>query len=242
MIIDTLSDIGLSEKEAKVYLATLELGQSIISRIAKRAKINRVTTYDIIERLIRKGFIHFITKHKIKYFSPTKPDIIFQDAKRKVDTFKKALPILKRLHGETVHPRVRYFEGIEGIKFIYEDTLLSKTDILNFANSAEIRRFWPTYDEDYVKKRAKKKIFLRGISPLDEAGLQVKSENKKYYRDIKLIPQKKYNFSNEINIYDDKLSIISFNEGLIGMIIESKEIADTQRAIFKMVWDFAKTL
>lgn len=242
MIIDTLTDIGLTEKEAKVYLANLELGQSVISQIAKRAKINRVTVYDIVERLIHKGFINFVTKHKAKYFSPTKPDLIFQNTKRKVDTFQKSLPILKRLHGETLHPRVRYFEGIDGIKLVYEDTLLSKTDILNFSNSEEIRQFWPTYDNDYVEKRAKKKIFLRGVSPLDEAGLQVQSENKKYYRDIRLIPHKKYNFSNEINIYDDKVSIISFNEGLIGMIIESKEIADTQRTIFKMVWNFAKTL
>ncbi|MCD6109920.1 hypothetical protein J7J83_04145 [bacterium] len=242
MITDILVGVGFTKKEAKVYLANLELGQSVISKIAKRAEINRVTTYDIVEKLIHKGFIHFITKHGVKFFSPTKPDLIFQNTKKKIDSFQKSLPALRRLHGETVHPRVRYFEGLDGIKYIYEDTLSSKTDISNFSNSAEIRRFWPTYDEDYVKKRAKKKIFLRGVSPLDEAGLQVKSENKKYYRDIKLIPHKKYDFSNEINIYDDKVSIISFKEGLIGMIIESKEIADTQRIIFKMVWDFAKSL
>ena len=242
MLINTLVNIGLTEKEAKIYLANLELGQSSISKIAKRARINRVTAYDVVEKLIKKGFLNFVTKRGIKYFSPTKPDLIFQNTKRKVDTFQKSLPILKRLQGESAHPKVRYFEGPDGIKFIYEDTLSSKTDILNFANSEEIRRFWPTYDNDYVKKRAKKKIFLRGVSPLDEAGLQVQSENRKYYRDIRLIPHKKYDFSNEINIYDDKVSIISFNEGLIGMIIESKEIADTQRTIFKMVWDFAKTL
>ena len=44
----------------------------------------------------------------------------------------------------------------------------------------------------------------------------------------------------EINIYDDKVSIISFGEDeLVGMIIESHEIADTQRAIFAMAWSFA---
>lgn len=242
MVIDTLVDIGLTEKEAKVYLANLELGPSTVSKIAKRAKINRVTTYDVAEKLVNKGFLNFVTKHKTRFYNATKPDLVFQNSKRKIDAFQKSLPFLKRLQGETPHPRVRYFEGIEGIKSIYEDTLSSKTDILNFSNSEEIRRFWPTYDQDYVQKRAKKKIYLRGVSPLDEAGLQVQAENKKYYRNIRLIPHKKYDFSNEINIYDDKVSIISFNEGLIGMIIESKEIADTQRTIFTMVWDFAKTL
>lgn len=242
MLIDTLRNIGLSEKEAKVYLACLELGSSVVSEIAKRAKINRVTTYDILDKLIGKGYINFISKDGIKYFDPTKPDLIFENTKRKVDNFQKALPDFRRLHGDTAHPRVHYFEGLSGIKAIYEDTLTSKSEILNYGNSKEIRDHWPEYDNEYVERRAKNKIFLRGIAPLDEVGLQVVSENKKYYRDIRLINPKKYNFTNEINIYDDKVSIISFREDLIGMIIESHEIADTQRTIFKMAWEMAKKL
>lgn len=242
MLADVLRNIGLTEKEAHVYLACLELGSVVVSEISKRAKINRVTTYDILEKLIQKGFINFITKHKIKYFDATKPDFIFDETKRKFDEFKKALPDLKRLHGETPHPRVRYFEGIAGIKAIYSDTLTSKTEILNYANSKEIRQFWPNYDEEYVAKRAKRKIFLRGIAPDDKEGRKVQSENKKYHRQIRLVPERKYDFSNEINIYDNKVAIISFNEGLIGIIIESKEIADTQRVIFKMAWELAKKL
>ncbi|MFH1720578.1 MAG: helix-turn-helix domain-containing protein [Patescibacteria group bacterium] len=240
MLIDVLINIGLTKKEAKVYLACLELGSSIVSEIAKRAKINRVTTYDILEKLIQKGYINFITKYKIKYFNPTKPDLVFAETKKHTEDFQKALPDLKRLHGETPHPRVRYFEGIAGIKAIYADTLTSKTDILNYANSKEIRDFWPNYDEEYVAKRAKKKIYLHGLAPADEAGEKVVKENRKYYRNIRLVSKKKYDFSNEINIYDNKFSIISFGEGLIGMIIESKEIADTQRTIFKMAWKLAK--
>lgn len=242
MLIDTLRNIGLTEKESKVYLACLELGASVVSEIAKRARINRVTTYDILDKLISKGFINFITKDGIKYFDPTKPDLIFENTKRKVENFKKSLPDLRRLHGDTVHPRVHYFEGLDGLKSIYADTLTSSTEILNYANSEEIREYWPDYDIEYVNVRAQKKIFLRGIAPHDKVGIKVASENEKYYRDIRLIDHKKYNFTNEINIYEDKVSIISFREGLIGMIIESHEIADTQRAIFKMVWEMAKKL
>lgn len=239
MLIDVLKNLGLNDKEAKVYLANLELGSAPVSDISKKAKINRVTTYDILEKLIHKGFINYMTKNKIKYFDAIKPDTIYKITKQKTDDFKKALPDLKRLHGETAHPRIRYFEGLNGIKAIYQETLTAKTEILNYANSEEIRTHWPEYDKEYVEKRAEKGIFLKGIAPLDEAGLKVHSEDKKYNRNIRLIPRNKYGFSNEINIYDNKVSIISFNEGLIGMIIESNEIADTQRVIFKMVWEFA---
>lgn len=242
MINEVLINLGLTEKEASIYLACLELGSSPVSDIAKQSNVNRVTTYDILEKLIKKGFINYFTKNKIKFFDAVKPDTIYKITHQRTNDLKNILPDLKRLHGETPHPTIRYYEGLNGIKAIYEDTLRSKTEILNYANSEEIRQFWPDYDAEYVEKRAKKKIYLRGIAPLDEAGLKVKKENRKYYRNIRLIPRNKYNFSNEINIYDNKVSIISFNEGLIGMIIKSSEIAETQRIIFRMVWEFAKSI
>ncbi len=238
-MLSTLQKIGLSEKEAKVYLAALELGPSVVSDIAQKAKINRVTTYDILEKLIHKGFMSFYARKGVKYFSPTDPEIMIKEVKRRTDDLVKSLPELRRIHGKTNHPSVQYFEGIDGIKTIYSDTLKSKTEILNYANSKEVRIHWPNYDEEYVEKRVKNKIYLRGIAPYDEYGLKVKNEDKKYYREIRLVPLEEFGFTNEINIYDDKVAIISFKDELIGMIIESPEIANTQRAIFKMAWEFA---
>lgn len=239
MLLDTLQKIGLNEKEAKVYLAALELGPSPVSDIALKAKINRVTTYDILEKLGHKGFVSNYTRKKIKYFSPTDPEIMVKEIKRRTEDLTKALPDLRRIHGKTNHPSVQYFEGIEGIKTIYADTLNSKTEILNYANSKEVRLHWPNYDQEYVTQRVKRKIHLRGIAPYDEYGLKVKSEDKKYHREIRLVPSDEFAFTNEINIYDDKVAIISFKDELIGTIIESHEIANTQRAIFKMAWEFA---
>ena len=239
MLQNVLENVGLNEKEAKIYLAALEMCSSPVSKIAKRAKINRVTTYDILEKLIKKGLISFITNDKIKYFTATEPEILVKKYKRRAQALHKALPELKRLHGDTNHPLVRYFEGLDGIKGIYTDTLTSKTEIVNYGNSKEIRTHWPTYDEDYVKERARRKIYLRGIAIDDEYGRLVQEKDKSNFRELRLIPKERFNFTNEINIYDDKLAIISFKDEIIGMIIESPEIANTQRTIFEMVWAFS---
>lgn len=237
---DVLIDIGLNEKEARVYLASLELGDSPVSDIALRAKINRVSCYDILGKLLKRGFISTYTKQKIKYFAATDPDTIQVDARQRYMNFKAALPSLRRLHGKTSHPRIRYYEGIEGIKKVYADTLTAKTELLNYADSKTIREYWPNYDAEYVKERVKRKIYLRGISPLDKYGEAVKAKNKDTYREIRLVKPSEFSFANEINIYEDKVSIISFGKDeLVGMIIESPEIADTQRAIFTMAWEFA---
>ncbi|MFA5947972.1 MAG: helix-turn-helix domain-containing protein [Candidatus Gracilibacteria bacterium] len=238
-LIKIMTNLGLTDKESKVYLSCLEKGTSIVSEIAKIAKINRVTTYDILEKLKQKGLVSYYIKSKIKYFTATPPDVVLTEFEKRTNDLRVSLPKLKQLCGETAHPRIRYFEGIEGIKAIYADTLTAKTEILNYSNSQEIRKNWPTYDKDYVEQRAKKQIYLRGLSPRDRAGEIVKSEDEKYHRQMRLIPPTEFDFSNEINIYDDKVAIISFKDELIGMIIESVEIANSQRTIFNMCWSYA---
>ena len=235
-----LQNIGMSEKEAQIYLACLSLGSSGVAKIAKRANLNRVSCYDLLEKLVQKGSINFLNKNNIRYFSATDPEILEQEATRHAKELHAALPDLRRLKTGNVHPHIQYFEGAEGIKAIYNDTLTSKTEILNYANSKEIRNFWPEYDHEYVEKRAKKNIYLRGIAPADEWGENVQEESQKYFREIRLVPKEKYNFTNEISIYDNKVAICSFGDELIGMIIESTEIANTQRAIFSMAWEFAR--
>ncbi len=240
MLSRILENIGLADKEAKVYLSALELGSSPVSKIAAKAKINRVTTYDILEKLVKKGLINFFIKNKIKFFSATDPETMVSEFKKRATELANALPDLKRLHGDTIHPHVRYFEGLEGIKAIYADTLSSKSEILNYCDSQEIRSLWPTYDQEYVSERVKKKISLRGIAPDDEYGKRVHENDQESLREIRLVSKEKFNFTNEINIYDDKVAIISFKDELIGMIIESHEIAQTQRAIFAMAWEFCE--
>lgn len=241
-LIQILTSLGLTDKEAKIYIATAEAGTAPVSNIAQMAHLNRVTTYDILDKLKQKGLISHFTKKKIKFFTAIKPEILLEEFEKRTNSLRTAIPKFKRLTGEIAHPRVRYFEGLEGIKAIYADTLTSKTEILNFSNSDEIRKQWPNYDEEYVAKRAEKKIFLKGIAPKDRAGETVKSQDDKYHREMRLIPPDKFNFTNEINIYDDKVSIISFKNELIGMIIESTEIANSQRAIFEMCWQFSNIM
>ncbi len=239
-LLSVVKNIGLGNKEAQVYLACLELGASVVAHIARRARTNRVTTYDILEKLMKKGLVNSLIAKGVRLYDATDPSIIAADMKRRASEFSKMLPELRHLRGEAIHPRIRYFEGLDGIKAIYEDTLTSKTEILNYANSHEIRLHWPQYDEEYVAKRVKKHIYLRGIAPLDEHGEWVSSHDKENHREIRLVPGDEFSFTNEINIYDDKVGIISYKDTpLIGMIIESQEIANTQRDIFKMAWVFA---
>ncbi len=240
-IVKQLTDIGLSEKESQVYLAALESGTAPVSTIAEVANLNRVTTYGLLQDLLFQGLVTLIEKRGVQHFSAMNPEIFVEDVQRRADTLAESLPFLKSLMGtQESRPVVRFFDGLEGVKKAYLETLRSKTEILDYANSKNIRVHWPEYDQEYVSLRKKKQIFLRGICPDDAYGKRVLAEDKKYFRLTRLLPQKHFWVENEIKIFDDKLFIASFEPQTFAILIQSQTVADTQRQIFEIAWTFAK--
>ena len=67
------------------------------------------------------------------------------------------------------------------------------------------------------------------------------AKGKEELRELYFIPRNEFPFKNEINIYDDKVAIIS-HEDNVGVILQNKNIADTQRSIHKLTFNYAKIL
>ena len=243
ILIESISVLGLNEKESKIYLSLLRSGNSPASLVAKNAGINRVTAYGILEVLEKKGLVQSAHRQGMQHFTALHPDLLVENAKQRTEMLEKVLPDLKSLmQHHDFRPSMRFFEGISGIKKAYQETLKSKTDILNYANSKNIRDHWPEYDQEYVEKRKRKKIFLKGLAPADDFGDRVLSEDKNSHRETRLIPHKFFEVENEIKIYDNSMMIASFMPHPFAIIIESKPVADTQRQIFDIVWNAARHL
>lgn len=236
-----LEDIGLSEKETKIYLALLELKEALPSTISKKSGTKRPTTYLILDELLKKGLASKVKKQGYYYFQATTPHNLLEDEYRKYHNLEQALPELLKLHEiYSVKPQVSYFEGKEGLIRIMEDTLTTKTDLLCWADvSLATETVLKDYYPSYVKKKVQRGIWLRGIFCSDKAAEEFQKKSKEELREVYLIPKKDFPFKNEINIYDDKVAIIS-HEDKIGVIIQNKNIADTQRAIFEFAFKYAK--
>lgn len=241
-----LESVGLDAKQSKLYLVGLQLGTAPASDYAKATGINRITAYNLLEELVHRGYFTMVKKVRAKWYAPVAPEYVALEARKNAEALERVLPELRSLQGAKYRkPRVRFFEGWDGVRHVYEDTLTAETELLNFANSAVVRTFWPLYDSEYVDARVKCGIRLRGISPDDQAGKRVHGEDQETLREIRLVPASDFDFKNEINIYDHKVAICSFDSGLkgdkdvFGVIIESKEVAETQRQIFEMAWRYA---
>jgi len=239
-----LEAVGLNSKESKLYIAGLQLGNAPASAYAKKVRLNRITAYTVLEGLVRRGYFTTMKKVQAKWYAPVAPENLSVEARKNAEALDHALPELRSLQGaEQRQPHVRFFEGWEGVRRVYEDTFTAKGEILNFANSAVLRKYWPEYDEEYVQERVNRKIYLRGIAPDDATGRKVQGMDKESLREIRLVSAKDFDFTNEINIYGNKVAIVTFGDDeseLFGVIIESKEVAETQRQIFEMAWRYTE--
>lgn len=252
MIIEQLKKIGFSEKEALVYTHLIRLGAQPVSVIAKKAQINRTTTYDIIESLTKKGLISSIKKDGITHYKALDPKELLNYLEReKIEHVKKLekqqkemealLPALISLENpESTKPKVSFYEGEKGMRQAYEDTLTSSETILAYANVEDMHKGLPNFFPDYYKRRGvEKRIHIKCIAPDNKISKERHFHDKKENREMLLIPTKKYDFSPEINIYEDKVLYASWREKM-AIIIKSKEIADFHKKMYALCWNQAK--
>lgn len=245
-----LQKIGFNDKEARVYLTSLELGEALPSAISRRSEIKRSTTYLILEKLGKKGLVTQVKRGGVLFFKATKPEFLIENRRQEYEELKCSLneletilPALTQLHSSTiVTPQMSVYRGKSGLIQIMEDTLTSKTELLcwcdvNLAVNSVLHEYYPKY----ISKKVKRKLWLRGIFSDNDMGMKFRDNEKKELRKVYLIPKEKFPFENEINIYDDKISIIS-HQDQIGVIIQNEHIANTQRSIFNLAFEYAKTL
>lgn len=238
-----LTTLGLTNEESKVYLAILELGGSFVSSIARRAKVNRSTCYHTLENLTKKGLVSSYQRGKVLHFVAEDPTRFTQMAEERVQRTKDLIPeLLSITNTLAFKPKIRFYEGIEGIKSIFEDIVATKDQVLGYTNLKAIGELMPDYFRQYCHKKVQLSIKTRYIAPATEEGVDMIDAYypKKYdpnLLEILMVNPKEFNFQNEIAIYGKKVAIISLNpDELIGLIVESKTFADSMKSFFDLAW------
>ncbi len=243
-----LQSFGFSQKEVIVYVALLELGRGTVRQISSKAGINRTTGYDILGSLANKGLVTVSGKEPKSEYAAEPPEAITtylkKVAEETAEHIKKSeaiLPELELLHAKQNRPRIRFYEGKEGLEHVYEDTLTSSEPIRAYATVDDMHKALPNYFPKYYKRRAVKNISIRAIVPETPISRERREHDTEEKREIAFVPADMYYFSPEINIYDNKVMIASLREKL-GIIIESPEIADAMKKIYELAWAEAKRL
>lgn len=246
---ETLQKFGLTDKEATVYLAMLELGTAPVSDIAAKSDLNRSTTYVILDDLSSRGMVSSTDKNKIRVFTPASPERLVHYLNEKAKHYESlvgvansVMPELKSMYvGAGPKPTVQFFEGKEGVQHGYEETLKSTEEIRAFASIDDMHSTLPRFFPEYYQRRANKNIHIKAIFPDTPAARERISNNKQEKRTAYLVPKDSYYSNSEINVYDDKIVFLALKEHF-SLIIHSETMANVLKKIFDLAFIEAERL
>lgn len=243
MLLNQLTNLGLSENEAKVYSAMLELGPATVLEISAKAGVNRPTTYVQIEALKKSGLVSTQTRGKKQLFiaeSPEQLEFMLDRQKgeieQKKEELQKILPELANLFSMAGDkPQVRFFEGKEGLLKMHSELLKSDTtEVVSFSSTDSIRKVFPDYPKLLSPRRIQKGIRSRMIYTCQEPIMKRREEE--MLRETKYLPPDKFIFKSDIAIYGDNISISALEGKIVGVVITHKELAESFRALFNLLW------
>jgi len=231
----TLKEYGLNEKQAKVYLACLQVGSGPVLKIAEKAGLARSSTELVLRSLQQKGLVSSFYKKSIRHFSAEDPHAIVASLKERTEMMEEALPKFMAMYRSTKnHPSVRFYEGERAMKLILNEILDEATELLCFASAEDLFSTIEGFG-DFVKKRMQARIPLRVILRDSSKAQERKVLGPQELREVRLISEE-YEYHGLIYVWKDKIAMFSFADDLSAIVIESKELAQVQREMFSALW------
>lgn len=236
----TLTSLGLTESQAKAYQALVQFGPTTPPLLATRAGEKRTNAYKILDRLVELGLATKNESAKKTTYSAAHPTALETLAKKhrnealeQEKRVKNVMPnLLNFFYSYSEQPGVRFFQGKDGIKEIFDDMLRTHQDIYLVRSPADIEFYDEAFYDTFKKQRARLGIQTYALTPklpgvnrdpkIDEANLFNRT----------WLPKDAYDGATEWNVYGNKLAIISSGEEAIGMIIESPLIAESFKQLF----------
>lgn len=246
MVEQELKLLGLNELDVKVYLALLELGESLASDIAKKSNIPRTSIYDILERLEKEGLVSFIVKDYKKYFFSADPKTIIETLDYKKNKIKEILPELEKIKKkpklEVVKSEV--YEGMKGLQTIL-NMVLDEKEMFVLGASRKSSDVLPYFLPQWMKQRIKKKIKVNIIyNDTLEIRKSVK-DNSKYLGTSQGWNAKFLSVDNHTPlmtiVFGNKTALIMWRkDNPSAILMTNSEVAETYKGYIMNLWKIAK--
>ncbi|MBI4162784.1 MAG: hypothetical protein HY513_03805 [Candidatus Aenigmarchaeota archaeon] len=250
MDIEILKGAGLTNGEAKVYLALLGLGSLTTGPIVEKSGVARSIVYQLLEKLIQKGLVSYIIKEKTKYFQASDPDKILdyiEERKKNLEKSKQKIEsilpqLLAKQNFFSKESDVKVFEGFKGMIAVHEHIYknLKKGESYFFFGipQEQPKHFHAYWKRDHVR-RVKAGILCKLLfNP--KTPKEILLDRSKYKGcDARYMPI-------EVNTpawfmgYKDTAVIGFASSSPITIEIKNTEIADSFRAYFEEFWKIAK--
>lgn len=231
-----LMKLGLTEKEASLYLTGLNVGPSTILNLSKKSGIKRGTVYEIMTTLVSLGLFTKTIKNKKILFITSDPNILKVIQNERDSLLDSIFPLLREMSNPlTRKPQVYFFDNLEDIKKIHTTYLKAqKYEMFGLEDSRLADLFGREWISDYIKKR--KKMGIKASSIMEYSAHEWVEKGELDLRITKLLPKGR-NFEISIEIFDEAVILTSLKNEVLCLAIENKLVADALRTMFKIMWE-----
>ncbi|HLD81934.1 MAG TPA: helix-turn-helix domain-containing protein [Patescibacteria group bacterium] len=235
-----LTELGLDEKQARVYLSLFELGEASVQEIADYSHIKRTSIYSILDQLKKLNLVYPTKVKNQSFFVAEDPTKVLKKYKEKIEMLAEQVELLNTVRKESDHKsRILFFDGKEGFKKIWE--ILLDSDMKEFLIIVDPREMLGFIKQGYIKghiisEKVKRGIKSRQLVTSSEYVKEIVAKDKQENRISKFLPHfHKTPFTTII--FGDKVALISPHLENMMFIIESESFARTQRALFETLWE-----
>ncbi len=242
MNLSVLTTIGLTNDQAETYQFLLEAGALTPASLMRLSGETRTNAYMSLAKLEELGLaLRDKNAKKLTYLpvSPAKLEQLLDEKQLQLQRQKQelthALPeLLSAYYTSSTRPGIRFYEGPDSLKSVYQDHLDEGKDVYFLRTPAD-EEFFGEELYKYMEKRAEKGITAHGIGPFSSARLEYsKKHDIRLKRDMAYCEPRQYTAPVEISIYGNKTAFISFGKEAAASIIDSPQIAQAMRELFAL--------
>jgi sugar-specific transcriptional regulator TrmB len=241
--VQTLRRAGLTESQAKAYLALLENGSLTPVQIADHTGETRTNSYAVADKLVSLGLANKTDDKKAVYqpLHPSNLELLAEKRRRNVERseqiVKKNIPgLIELFYTFNETPGARTLAGLDGLKEVYDDTLRAKQDIYLLRTTADVGVMGEDYLDKYRHKRAQLGINTYALTPdTPVARRHMQQDDRALLFHRTLLPPDAYTAPVEIDVYGAKTALIAFGKTQMATIIDSPLIAEAMRQMMKLI-------
>ncbi len=231
---------GLSTHEGAVYLAMLELGPSVVLKIARQSGVKRTTIYAVVESLRAKGLVGVEERGLKKVFVAESPERLERILEEQKNSLQASFPELQALYSLRGNDSViRYYRGVEAMRSVYDEMLSELRDGDNYYVLGDPER-WDLFDKAYFKKfieqRLKIDLHTKVVLVASDAGRAYKKTERNYREEVRLLPEGAKLDAN-MAITPKSIVVHSLTHPITTIVIKTDALVRMQQDLFRVIWD-----
>lgn len=234
-----LRKAGLTDSQAKGYLALVEHGELSPAELATNTGESRTNGYMIADKLVELGLATKKDKPRLLYEAnhPSALETLAEKRRRVVmrneQEVKQGIsPLIELFYAHTEQPGTYTLQGVDGIKTVLRDILATKDSVYLVRTRADSSTGIPyEYFVDYRQKRADLGIHTYALTPKTPRAVESAKDDEAQLFHRTWFNSESYTAPVEIDVYGNKVALISYGGTQMATVIQSPLIAEAMRQL-----------